>query len=72
MPVQMQESLLVAVVGDLSTALPSRANCTGGQQIMPVILQRLTPVTLLKGANVRLCTNIFRLRPRKAKIYILK
>lgn len=66
----MQEFLLVAIAGDLSMALHGCANRAGGQQIMPVILETLTPTTLLKWANVLLWTNIFRLRPRNAYIYI--
>lgn len=66
----MQEFLLVAIAGDLSMALRSCANRAGGQQIMPVILEMLTPTTPLKWANVLLWTNVFRLRPRNASIYI--
>jgi len=68
--VQMWKSFLVAVVGDLSVALHSHANHTGRQQIMFVILQTLELITLLKWANVLLCTNIFRLRPRKVDKYM--
>lgn len=63
----MQKPLLVAVVGDLSVALRSHTNRIDRQQITPVTLQTLNPVTLLKWANVPPRANCFQAQTQKSQ-----
>lgn len=60
-------SLLVVVVDDLSVALRSQENCAVRQQITPAVLQT-RPEPTSNWAKVLLCTNMFRLSRRKAKV----
>lgn len=59
----------MAVVADLSAALRSQENAAVRHQITPATLKTcLEPSS--SQADVLLCTNMLRLSPRKAKIYV--